>query len=209
MAKISLQKGLYAITPDLKNTAALLNRVEQALSAGLSILQYRDKISSVKEKRARASALHELCVQFNTPLIINDDPELALMCDSEGVHLGQSDGSIQQARNLLGANAIIGVTCHHQLALALKAEQEGADYVALGRFFNSNSKPGASLATTQLLIQAKTELSIPIVVIGGINHSNAQTLIDNGANYIAVIEQIFLANDIKNSCQHFNRLFEP
>ena len=209
MAKITLKKGLYAITPDLIDTSLLLNKVKQALSAGVSILQYRDKISSSKDKLLRAVALHELCAQFNTPLIINDDPELALACGAEGVHLGQADGSIQYARNLLGSSVVIGITCHHHLALALKAEHEGADYVAFGRFFNSKSKPGLPLATTELLIQAKTELSIPIVAIGGINHSNAQAIIDKGADYIAMIEQIFLANDIKNSCQRFNRLLEP
>lgn len=204
-----LNGGLYAITPDLKDTELLLKKVEAALQGGISLLQYRDKISAKNTLLERADAMHTLCETYGVPLIINDDPELALACSSEGVHLGQTDHSIQHARQLLGDDAIIGSTCHHQLPLAIDAEAEGADYVAFGRFFNSNSKPGAPLATTELLVQAKTRLSIPVVAIGGINHSNAQTLVDKGADYVAVIEQIFLANGIKNNCQRFNRLFKP
>ena len=209
MTKIPLKKGLYAITPELPDTALLLQQVELALSNGLALLQYRDKTSSPKNKLLRANALQNLCTRFNTPLIINDDPELALACGAKGVHLGQTDGSIHHARKLLGENAIIGITCHHQFELAIEAEKEGADYIAFGRFFNSNSKAGLPLAKTNLLIKAKNKLSIPTVAIGGITHANAQPLIDSGANYIAVIEHIFLATDIPSSCRLFNRLFEP
>lgn len=200
-------KGLYAITPDSADASELFLKVEQALQGGIALLQYRDKTSSPTDALKRAKTLHALCLSYNVPLIINDDPNLAFACKAEGVHLGQSDASVQKARALLGNSAIIGVTCHHDISLAITAQQQGADYVAFGRFYHSNTKPGQPLATTELLAHAKTKASIPIVAIGGINHDNAQALVNMGADYIAVIEQIFSANDIKSSCQHFNRLF--
>jgi len=202
-----LNKGLYAITPDISDAEVLLKKVEQALQGGVSLLQYRDKISSANEKLDRAKALHSLCLKYRVPLIINDDAEMALECGAEGVHLGQSDGSIQHARQLLGKNAIIGATCHHQLELALTSEQQGANYVAFGRFFNSRTKPGAPLASVETLITAKKSLSIPLVAIGGISHANAGVLINAGVDYIAVVEKIFLADDVTLSCQRFCRLF--
>tara|TARA_R110002074_G_scaffold145034_1_gene293255 strand:+ start:119003 stop:119626 length:624 start_codon:yes stop_codon:yes gene_type:complete len=202
-----LNKGLYAITPDISDAEVLLKKVEQALQGGVSLLQYRDKISSADEKLDRAMALQVLCLKYRIPLIINDDAELALECGAEGVHLGQSDGSIKEARELLGKKAIIGATCHHQLELAITAERQGADYVAFGRFFNSRTKPSAPLASVETLIAAKNSVSIPLVAIGGINHANAGSLINAGVDYIAVVEKIFLADDVTLSCQRFCRLF--
>ncbi|MEH6502327.1 MAG: thiamine phosphate synthase [Cycloclasticus sp.] len=202
-----LNKGLYAITPDINDAEVLLNKVERALQGGVALLQYRDKISSATEKLNRAKAIHDICLKYRVPLVINDDAELALECGAEGVHLGQSDGSIQHARQLLGKNSIIGATCHHQIELAITAEQQGANYVAFGRFFNSRTKPGAPLASVETLITAKKSLSIPLVAIGGISHANAGALINAGADYIAVVEKIFLADDLTLSCQRFCCLF--
>lgn len=201
------KKGLYAITPNISETDLLLGKVEQALQGGIALLQYRDKISNPEELLLRAHAIHQLCLKFKVPLIINDDPALALACQAEGVHLGQSDTSIQQARQLLGKNALIGVTCHHTLSLAINAEQQGADYVAFGRFFNSTTKPGTPLATVKTLSDAKVALSIPVVAIGGIHHNNAKPLINNGADFLAVVEQIFSADNINENCQRFIALF--
>lgn len=202
-----LKKGLYAITPNIAETALLLEKVEQALQGGASLLQYRDKISTPDETLLRAQAIHQLCLNYNVPLIINDNPALALACQAEGVHLGQSDGSILEARQRLGKDALIGVTCHHHLSLALQAQEQGADYVAFGRFFNSTTKPGIPLANLKTLQDAKAALSIPIVAIGGIQHNNAKALINQGADFIAVVEQIFSADNISESCQHFSALF--
>jgi thiamine-phosphate pyrophosphorylase len=206
MSKL-VKKGLYAITPNIAETDLLLQKVEQALQGGSVLLQYRDKISHREETLLRAKAIHQLCLRYNVPLIINDDPELALTCQAEGVHLGQSDGSIQRARELLGKNVLIGATCHHKLSLAISAEQQGADYVAFGRFFNSSTKPGAPLAPLKTLADAKAALSIPVVAIGGIHHGNAKTLVNNGADYLAVVEHVFGADNIAESCQRFATLF--
>lgn len=199
--------GLYAITPSTPDHGALLKQVEQALKGGIGLLQYRDKTSPPSKKRTTAKALQQLCQQYDTPLIINDDAQLALSSQACGVHLGQADGSIKQARALLGENAIIGVTCHHDLSLALTAQQEGADYVAFGRFFHSKTKPGAPLAGTALLTQANALLDIPIVCIGGINQQNSPPLLAAGANYLAVIDSLFSAADINKSSRDFADLF--
>lgn len=207
MSKSQLTKGLYAITPDDKDTNDLLTNVKHALLGGITLLQYRDKISDANQKLSRALAIHELCLQFNVPLIINDDPLLASNCQAEGVHLGQSDESIHVARDLLGEKAIIGSTCHHNVSLAMTAEKQGADYVAFGRFFNSSTKPGTPLATTKTLEEAKRRIHIPLVAIGGITLDNAKPLIDAGADYLAVVNGVFSQQDIASSCQNFDRLF--
>ena len=200
-------KGLYAITPDISDTSLLLDKVEKALISGIALLQYRDKISSASEKTYRAKAIHTLCLRHRVPLIINDDPELALACEAEGVHLGQTDGHIQHARRLLGDNAIIGITCHHNVALAIKAEQQGANYVAFGRFFNSSTKPGAPLATIDTLINAKKTIRIPIVAIGGITVDNVKPIINAGANFTAVVDALFSSKNISSMCKGFHNLF--
>jgi len=200
-------RGLYAITPNIADTAVLLHKVEQALKGGIVLLQYRDKISNENELLSRAIAIHELCLQYKIPLIINDSPELALASHAEGVHLGQGDGSIKDARELLGDSAIIGLTCHHHSNLALDAEEQKADYLALGRFFPSSSKPGEALATTEILANIRRKTHIPIVAIGGITRNNAKPIINAGADYIAVIDDIFSQENITETCQEYLTLF--
>ena len=200
--------GLYAITPSTLKPEVLLERVELALSSGIALLQYRDKNSPAAKKIAIAKALQKLCRQYHTTFIINDEPQLALDCQADGVHLGQGDGSLKLARQLLGEDAIIGITCHHDLSLAITAQQQGADYVAFGRFFNSHTKPGKPLADTVLLLEAKQRLNIPIVCIGGINADNGKALIRAGADYLAVVEALFSATDIMQTCGDFSAQFK-
>ncbi|ORU94465.1 MAG: thiamine phosphate synthase [Cycloclasticus sp. symbiont of Poecilosclerida sp. M] len=199
--------GLYAITPDNLEAEELYLKVEQALTGGIAILQYRDKTSAEKEKLSRAKVLQKLCLQNAVPLIINDDPHLALACKAQGVHLGQNDGSIETARGLLGENAIIGATCHHDVSLALNAQQQGADYVAFGRFFRSSTKPGKPLATPAILANARKSIRIPIVAIGGITLDNAQPIINAGAGFIAVVEGVFSSKNYLETCKKFSALF--
>jgi len=207
MSALLPNKGLYAITPTTLNHKTLLASVEQALSSGIALLQYRDKTSQPSKKLATAIALQQLCQQYDTPLIINDDAQLALDSQAAGVHLGQGDGSVKQARGLLGQEAIIGVTCHHDLSLALTAQREGADYVAFGRFFHSQTKPGKPLANVALLVNAKRQLDIPIVCIGGLTLDNSTPLINAGANYLAVIDSLFSTPSISKTSQKFATLF--
>ncbi|MGX5218067.1 thiamine phosphate synthase [Pseudomonas segetis] len=187
-------RGLYAITDSqLLAGDKLLPYTEAALEGGARLLQYRDKSTDEARRLREAEALRELCDRYGAALIINDDAELAARL-GVGLHLGQSDGSLAAARALLGRNAIIGGTCHAELELAQNAVSEGASYVAFGRFFNSNTKPGAPSATVELLNQAATRFHLPIVAIGGITLENAPQLISAGASMIAVIHGLFAAD---------------
>lgn len=201
------KNGLYAITPNMRDAAVLLKKVEQVLKGGCALLQYRDKTSSSKDRRLRADDIHTLCLRYGVPLIINDDAQLALACHAEGVHLGQSDGCIEEVRQLLGDRAIIGVTCHHNVELAIAAEAQGADYVAFGRFFNSSTKPGAPLATPAILLEAKRSITIPITAIGGFTLDNAQSIIHAGADYIAVVDDVFSSENIIQTSLNYAKLF--
>jgi thiamine-phosphate pyrophosphorylase len=184
--------GIYAITDDeLLPEHSLLAAVESALSAGISLLQYRSKRGSNNSRQNIAIELLALCKRYQIPLIINDDVELCLTINADGVHLGQQDATLEVARQRLGAKALIGVTCHASIESAIVAERAGADYVAFGLFFKSATKPQAPPASLEILGKAKVALSIPIVAIGGINAENGAAVFDAGADMLAIIDGIF------------------
>lgn len=204
-----MQQGLYAITDEkLTPDHSLLAQVEQALIGGAVLVQYRDKSDQADKRLRQATALAELCRRYQKPLLINDDAQLAFDSGADGVHLGQTDGSLAHARKLLGDSAIIGITCHDSLELAQQAQQAGADYVAFGAFFNSATKPDARPAPMSLLKQAKQQLSVPVVAIGGINRDNACQLIEQGADLIAVIGDLFAHADVQASAECLNACFD-
>ena len=135
-----LRPGLYAITDNsLTPSDTLVRSVEAALKGGAVLVQYRDKQGSAAERFHEASDLVALCREFEVPLLINDDPELAKRVGAAGVHLGQGDQPMSVARERLGQNAIIGITCHDQITLAQQAQNDGADYLAFGRFYSSST----------------------------------------------------------------------
>ncbi|MCU9951625.1 thiamine phosphate synthase [Pseudomonas sp. PDM13] len=205
-------RGLYAITDSaLLADGRLLPYVEAALKGGARLLQYRDKSGDDARRLREADALRELCARHGAQLIINDDAELAARL-SVGVHLGQGDGSLAAARALLGRNAIIGGTCHANVEFAEAAVREGASYIAFGRFFNSNTKPGAPAATPELLDEAKRRFALPLVAIGGVTQDNAPELIARGADLIAVIHALFAADspaEVERRARAFSALFDP
>ena len=202
-------RGLYAITDSELLKGKLLPYVEAALKGGATLLQYRDKSTDEARRLREAEALRELCNRYGAALIINDDAELAARL-GVGLHLGQTDGSLSVARALLGRKAIIGGTCHAQLELAEAAAREGASYVAFGRFFNSNTKPGAPAASLELLAAAKAKVNLPIVAIGGVTLDNAPALIAHGASMVAVVHGLFgadSANEVERRARAFSDLF--
>ena len=204
-------RGLYAITDSQLLTGKLLPYVEAALKGGAKLLQYRDKSSDEARRLREAEALRELCNRYGAALIINDDAELAARL-GVGLHLGQTDGSLSVARALLGRQAIIGGTCHAQVELAEAAAKEGVSYVAFGRFFNSNTKPGAPTAGLDLLDVAKSRINLPIVAIGGVTLDNAASLIERGASMVAVVHGLFAADsaaEVEQRARAFSQLFTP
>jgi thiamine-phosphate pyrophosphorylase len=203
-------RGLYVITDHAlsqQRNQPLVNMVAAAIRGGARIVQYRNKTSPVAQRQYEAQTLAELCKTQEVVFLINDDVQLALSVDADGVHLGQSDAGLAQARDLLGEQRIIGITCHDQIALALAAQAAGADYVAFGRFFPSRSKPEAPPASLAILQQARKQLHIPIAAIGGITPDNATSLLDHGANMLAVIHGVFGADDITAAAGEYARLF--
>lgn len=198
-------KGLYAITPDTADRDELLRRVEACLEGGAGVVQYRNKESGVPHAEL-ALALAQCCRAHGVPFIVNDDVALALAVGADGVHLGQDDGDWAAARARLGPDRIIGVSCYASLARALEAEQAGADYVAFGSMFPSPTKPHAPHAPLGLLAEARRQLGIPIVAIGGISLHNAAQVLQAGADAVAVISAVFEAPDVQAAAREFSQL---
>lgn len=196
--------GLYAITdPYLIPDERLIEACEAVLEGGCRLLQYRDKQASPQQKYNRASALRALCDRYNAVFIINDDIALAKQARADGVHLGQSDANITIARQALGNDAIIGITCHNDITLAQQAQNAGANYAAFGRFFPSKTKPHASSATLDVITQAKCALDIPIVAIGGITLDNVSQVVNHGADCVAVVEGLFASSNLVTRAQQW------
>ena len=200
-------KGLYALTPDTLDTEDLLYRVRLALAGGVQVLQYRNKIADTALKLAQAQALRQLTHEFGVVFIVNDDAQLAMQVDADGVHLGATDGEIGAARSLLGNGKLIGVSCYNRLPLAHAAINAGADYVAFGAFYSSGVKPDAAVATLELLHAARAGIELPIVAIGGISADNGGILVEAGADAIAVISAVFDAADIQQAAKNLTKLF--
>ena len=203
-------KGLYGVTDSQlqPDDRILMETVEQALKGGMKVLQYRDK-SLDNDKRVRqAGGLKVLCHQYQAMLIINDDVDLALAVEADGVHLGQQDDALTEARRRLGDYAIIGMSCEGSIEQAKTAVEQGADYIAFGRFFPSRTKPDAKPADISILPEAKKLFDLPVVAIGGITVDNAPELVKGGADMLAVINNLFSTQDIQARAQSFNALYQ-
>jgi thiamine-phosphate pyrophosphorylase len=197
-------RGLYAVTDGPRDD--LLAVVRAALEGGAVMLQYRDKTRDASRRLHEARALADLCRGFGVPMIVNDDVELALACGAAGVHVGEDDAGIVDARSALGDDAIIGASCYDSLQRARAAARAGADYLAFGAFFPSATKPGARHAKPDLLRGAR-ELDLPLVAIGGITPDNGGALIAAGADLLAVVSALFGAGDVRAAARRFAALF--
>ncbi len=202
----SAARGVYLITPDETDSARLLARVRPLLP-GITWLQYRNKAVDAPTRLAQAQALQILCSEAGVPLIINDEPALALQVGAAGVHLGEDDGDIAAARALLGPQALIGASCYDQLELAQRAVAAGASHVAFGAFFPSRSKATTRQASPDLLRQSAA-LGVPRVAIGGLTPDNARPIVEAGADLIAVISGVFSEPDPVAALAAYNRCFE-
>lgn len=202
-----LARGLYALTPDLADTPALVRLVGAAIRGGAIAVQYRNKPAPDDLRRAQAQALLELCRPAGVPLIVNDDVELAIAIAADGVHLGRDDGDLADARSRLGPGRLLGASCYNRLELARAAVATGADYVAFGSAFASPTKPGAVRAPFELYREANRTIPVPIVAIGGITIANAGELLAAGVDAIAVISALFEADDVERRAREFRNLF--
>lgn len=177
---------LYLISP-LDVCGAFSEKLEQALSAGpVAAFQFRVKGIDQHEAAALAAPLQEICARHDVAFIVNDSISLAKRLKADGVHLGQGDGDARDAREQLGRDAQIGVTCHNSRHLAMEAAEAGADYVAFGAFFPTNTKEVENIAELDTVQKWTLVTEIPCVAIGGITPDNAKPLIEAGADFLAV-----------------------
>jgi len=200
-------RGLYLVTPNWDDTEKLLEVSEQALRTGVALLQYRHKSADAGQRREQAGALLALARKYRVPFIINDFVELCEELDADGVHVGGTDASVAQVRAQLGAGKIVGASCYGDLALAHAAQQGGASYVAFGGFYPSLVKKYAVTTDPDIVLQARREIALPCVVIGGMTPINAAPLAARGADMVAAISSVYQADDPVVAVEQFNRLF--
>lgn len=200
-------RGLYALTPELADSEALLRQVAQALEGGIAMLQYRSK---GRQRIDEAKALARMCRERAVPFLVNDDVELALEAGADGVHLGRDDGELAAARAKLDGRLggrLLGASCYDSLSAARAAVAAGADYVAFGSVFPSPTKPAAVRAPLSLFGEARA-LGVPLVAIGGVTLENASQLLGAGADALAVISDLFEAPDIAAKARAYGKLFQ-
>ena len=182
---------LYLISP-LEVGGDFPAQLEAALSAGpVAAFQFRVKNVDQHEAAALAEPLQAICAAHDVAFIVNDSVALAKRLKADGVHLGQGDGDVSEARELLGRDAQIGVTCHNSRHLAMEAAEAGADYVAFGAFYPTQTKAVEHIADLDTLQKWSLVTEVPCVAIGGITADNAKPLIDGGADFIAVSNAVW------------------
>lgn len=197
---------LYLITPPQMDVTAFCDQLKAALDGGeVACLQLRLKGVDDRAILAAADALMPICAEHDVAFILNDRADLAQMCDADAVHLGQSDGLVEEARELLGFDKAIGVTCHGSKHLAMVAGEQGADYVAFGAFFPSVTKDPPTMAETDVLKWWSTIAELPSVAIGGITPENCTALVHAGADMLAVSHAVWAHRDgAQAAVQEFN-----
>jgi len=201
-------QGLYAITDSRFKGDDIAQQVLKALQGGARVIQYRDKSDDTALRLKEAAAIAEVCKTNNVIFIVNDDIELAKAVNADGVHLGHTDASFDKARDILGDTAAIGVSCYADIERAKAAQTMGASYVAFGLFFSSSTKPNAPTVSLDVLVEAKKQLNVPVVAIGGITQDNGAPLINSGADMLAVVNGVFGAPDITLAAQSICNLFD-
>lgn len=197
---------LYAVTDRtwLKGQT-LAFQIEEALKGGVTIVQLREKGLSTKAFVQEALAIKAITTRYNVPLIINDNVEVALLSDADGVHLGLDDMSVSKARTLLGPDKIIGASAR-TIKRALEVESEGATYLGVGAIFGTTTKQDAKTITLDLLHSICLATAIPVVAIGGINEANLLQLKGLGISGVAVISSLFAKTDIYVAAQALSKL---
>ncbi len=197
---------LYAVTDRAwLGTRALADVVEEAVRAGVTFVQIREKGMGFDEFVEHALAIKAVTDRLNVPFVVNDDIEVALAVDADGVHVGQSDLSAANARSRIGAEKILGVSAQ-TVEQALLAERQGADYIGVGAVFPTNSKDDADAVSLNTLTDICNAVKIPVVAIGGINANNIEQLTNSGIAGVAVISAIFAATDITHATENMAAL---
>ena len=203
---------LYAVTDrSWIGLQTLLEQIESSLLGGTTLVQLREKDLSDCEFIQEAISVKRLCERFGVPLLINDNVNVALRSGADGVHLGQDDLPLQEARKMLGPNKIIGISTH-TVEEAMEAEQGGADYVGVGSVFATQTKLDANVLSIDYIREICQAVTIPVVAIGGIKEENMDVLRNTGVAGIAVVSAIFGQPDIEMATlrlkEYADRLFK-
>ncbi|HOA71396.1 MAG: thiamine phosphate synthase [Bacillota bacterium] len=206
--KPSVDYTLYLVTDrDLMSTPTLEEAVEQAIRGGVTLVQLREKHASSLEFYQTALRVKKITDSYNVPLIINDRVDVALAVDADGVHVGQSDLPAARVREILGPDKILGVSAS-SLKEALKAVEDGADYLGVGAMFATGTKTDADITTIEELKRIRQAVSVPIVVIGGINKQTLPLFAGTGIDGIAVVSAIIAAADVEKAARELKELFK-
>jgi thiamine-phosphate pyrophosphorylase len=200
-------KGLYLVTPDWDDTMKLLEATEAGLRGGAALVQYRHKTAGPELRKEQAAALQALCKRYGRPFIVNDHVALCVELDADGVHIGGTDESVASVRAAVGPGKIVGSSCYGSLDLARDAYQSGASYVAFGGFYPSRVKKYEVSTPSTIVTQAKAEIPLPNVVIGGMTQQNAEPLVRHGADMVAAISSVYMAPDPEAAARAFTDLF--
>lgn len=200
-------RGLYLVTPNWDDTARMVRLTAAALDAGAALVQYRHKDATPELRREQGAALLALCRRYSRPLIINDHLDLCLTLGADGLHVGGTDMTVAAARAELGPDKIVGASCYGDLDLAHAAWRAGASYVAFGGFYPSTVKKYSFVTAPAIVAQAKAQIGVPVVVIGGMTPANAAPLVDLGADMVAAITSIYAADDPGAATRAFDALF--
>ena len=202
----SKQMLLYGVTDSSwLHGRTLYELVEEALIGGATMIQYREKKRGKEEQIAEAKSILELCHRYQVPFIMNDDVELAKEIDADGVHVGAKDMSPKDARAILGEDKIIGVSAR-TVEDALRAEQDGADYIGSGAVFTTGTKKDAKPLDKEVLRDICTSVQIPVVAIGGISKENVLQLKNTKISGIAVVSALFAAENVKQEAEELKQL---
>lgn len=197
---------LYAVTDrSWCQTQALYEQVEAALKGGVTCVQLREKNLDEASFWQEAEQIKSLCHHYNVPFIINDNVDLAIKCQADGVHVGQSDMAAQRVREKVGPNMIIGVSAH-TVEEALQAQENGADYLGVGSAFSTSTKQDVTVIAKETIRAITEAVDIPVVAIGGINQQNIAKLKGTKVDGIAVVSAIFAAQDIEKACVELRAL---
>lgn len=198
----SLLKGLYVLTDaTLTPEETMLEQIERVLKSGVKVIQYRDKDATDEEAEKQCLRLQALCDYYEAVFIIDDRLGLAHRINADGLHVGEDDVSYEEARALLGADKIIGVSCYGNIERAQKYANLGADYVAFGSFFPSPTKPHAKVVEPGVLKIAKETLSVPICAIGGISEENIEQLSRYDIAMYSLISAVYKEDAIEENLE--------
>lgn len=199
---------LYGVTDRTwTGERTLYQQVEAALKGGVTCVQLREKSLDEAAFLNEAKELCDLCRQYKVPFIVNDNVDIAIACNADGIHVGQEDMAAGEVRRRVGDGMILGVSVH-TVEEALEAVRNGADYLGLGAVFPTSTKTDADQMTDETLRAIRSAVDVPIVAIGGINKENIGRLSGSGVDGVALVSAIFSAEDIESACRELRGLSE-